>query len=402
MLQQIYMQQMAQLQRDAILNNVSLVQAPDPPSDDPDDHAKWYNRPKEDEPAPEAGSLDIPEGADNCLAGLTFVITGEPKHVSVAEGRDLIRRYGGKCMTAPSKNTSFVVLGTGPGSKKLATIKRFNLKVIDERGLFAPISGLPAYVCPMTEQKKDVDGLKKVTEDVPTTTTSLNQEQDLNSTAPISSQLPPPPVQQFQQQQHIIIQPISKLHLDQQRRAFLAGFKVFPAPNTDFDTPAYEDYRKSIMSTLTTQVTMQASAASIFGQIHEKISQLESTGQTMHPSLESEKVAARTDLQVAKTRIDAIRKENQKNRLAWIARSAPTEVCKEPLASATASPSERVKHKLKLPPGMTSRKCSNYSHQKRLYWDGDEDRAGSSSHSRGSGEWETDSMDKTDDDDDYD
>jgi hypothetical protein len=393
------MQQMAQLQRDAILNNVSLVQAPDPPSDDPDDHGKWYNRPKDDEPAPEAGSLDIPEGADNCLAGLTFVITGELKHVSMAEGRDLIRRYGGKCMTALSKNTSFVVLGTEPGSKKLATIKRFNLKVIDERGLFALILGLPAYVCPMTEQKKDVDGLKKVTEDVPTTTTSLNQEQDRSSTAPTSSQLPPPPVQQCQQQQHIIIQPTSKLHLDQQGRAFLAGF---PAPNIDFDTPAYEAHRKSVMSTMITQVTMQASAASIFGQIHEKISQLESTGQTMHPSLESERVAARTDLQVAKTRIDAIRKENQKNRLAWIARSAPTEARKDPLASATASSSERVERKLKLPSGMTSRKCSNYSRQKRLYWDGDKDRAGSSSHSRGTGEWETDSMDKTDDDDDYD
>jgi hypothetical protein len=306
-------------------------------------------------------------------------------------------------MTAPIKNTSFVVLGTEPGPKKLATIKQFNLKVIDERSLFALISELPAYVRPVDEQKKDVDGHKKVAEDVPTTTISLDQEQNWTSNVRISSQPPPQLVQQSQQQQHVIVQPTGEFHLDQQARAFLDGFKVFPTPHIDFDTPAYEDYRDPIMSTLTTQVIRQASAGSIFGQMHEGISKLESTGQTVHPSFESVRVAARKDLQVAKTKIDAIRKENEKNRLAWVARSAPFEVHKGPVASATASSLERVKLKLKLPPSMTSRKCSNYSRQKRMYWDSDEDRAGSSSYSRGTGGWETDSTEQKDDDeDDYD
>jgi hypothetical protein len=48
MLQQICMQQMAQLQRNTILDGVSLVQAPDPPKKSADDNGKWYNRPKDD------------------------------------------------------------------------------------------------------------------------------------------------------------------------------------------------------------------------------------------------------------------------------------------------------------------------------------------------------------------
>ncbi|THV96670.1 DNA replication factor C, large subunit [Aureobasidium pullulans] len=128
----------------AILDDIPLIQAPEPPKDDGTPAKKWYNMPKNDGPAPEAGSLDIPEGADNCLAGLSFVFTGQLKYIAREEGQNLVKRYGGKCMTAPSKNTSYVVLGEEAGPKKLATIKLHNLKVIDEKGLFALISKLPA------------------------------------------------------------------------------------------------------------------------------------------------------------------------------------------------------------------------------------------------------------------
>ncbi|CAD0050226.1 unnamed protein product, partial [Aureobasidium pullulans] len=123
----------------AILDDIPLIQAPEPPKEDgiPAKSGITCQRTM-------AGSLDIPEGADNCLAGLSFVFTGQLKYIAREEGQNLVKRYGGKCMTAPSKNTSYVVLGEEAGPKKLATIKLHNLKVIDEKGLFALISKLPA------------------------------------------------------------------------------------------------------------------------------------------------------------------------------------------------------------------------------------------------------------------
>lgn len=37
----------------------------------------------------------MPPGEDNCLAGLTFVFTGELDSFSREEGQDLVKRYGG-------------------------------------------------------------------------------------------------------------------------------------------------------------------------------------------------------------------------------------------------------------------------------------------------------------------
>ncbi|KAG9671953.1 DNA replication factor C, large subunit, partial [Aureobasidium melanogenum] len=157
----------------AILNDIPLIQAPDPPSDDESGKKKWYNRPKDDNPAPGAGSLDIPEGNENCLAGLTFVFTGQLTYLSREEGQNLVKRYGGKCTTAPSKNTSYVVLGAEAGPKKLATIKQHSLKVIDEQGLCALIAKLPpnggnsvAGAKFADQQKKEAEKIKKAAEEI--------------------------------------------------------------------------------------------------------------------------------------------------------------------------------------------------------------------------------------------
>lgn len=55
----------------------------------------------------------------------------------------MIKRYGGKITGAPSSKTSYVVLGTDAGPKKLETIKKNNIKTIDEDGLFELIRKLP-------------------------------------------------------------------------------------------------------------------------------------------------------------------------------------------------------------------------------------------------------------------
>jgi replication factor C subunit 1 len=95
------------------------------------------------------GSKEIPVGQPNCLAGLTFVFTGELDSLSREEASDLAKRYGGyvrcpillltttlkmrrRVTGAPSRVTSYVVLGTGAGPKKLETIQKQNLKTLNE------------------------------------------------------------------------------------------------------------------------------------------------------------------------------------------------------------------------------------------------------------------------------
>ncbi|KAI5200573.1 DNA replication factor C, large subunit [Aureobasidium subglaciale] len=158
----------------AILDDIPLIEAPEPPPKDPDAAPKkWYNRSAADASAPSAGGLDIPEGADNCLAGLSFVFTGQLTYISRDEGQNLVKRYGGKCMSAPSKNTSYVVLGAEAGPKKLEVIKLHKLKVIDEKGLFALISKLPpnggdsaAGAKYEAQQEKEAEKIKKAAEEM--------------------------------------------------------------------------------------------------------------------------------------------------------------------------------------------------------------------------------------------
>ncbi|KZO95306.1 DNA replication factor C, large subunit [Calocera viscosa TUFC12733] len=80
------------------------------------------------------GSKEIPEGQPNCLAGLTFVFTGELSSLAREEAAELVNRYGGRVTGSPSSKTSYVVLGTDAGPSKLATIKKHNLSTLDEDG----------------------------------------------------------------------------------------------------------------------------------------------------------------------------------------------------------------------------------------------------------------------------
>ena len=49
-----------------------------------------------------AGSKEIPTGAENCLEGLIFVITGTGDSLGRDETKSLIERYGGKVTSAVS------------------------------------------------------------------------------------------------------------------------------------------------------------------------------------------------------------------------------------------------------------------------------------------------------------
>ena len=132
----------------AIFDSIPTIKPPSPPPKNADEDSKpKFQYGQHANSAVPAGALDyadIPNGADNCLAGLTFVFTGQLQRLGREQGQNIVKQYGGKVTGAPSKKTSYVVLGEDAGPKKLETIKQHNLKVINEDGLFELIRLLPA------------------------------------------------------------------------------------------------------------------------------------------------------------------------------------------------------------------------------------------------------------------
>ena len=59
---------------------------------------------------------------ENCLNGLTFVITGILESIEREEAADLIQRYGGKVTQSVSKKTSYVIMGQDPGESKVSKV----------------------------------------------------------------------------------------------------------------------------------------------------------------------------------------------------------------------------------------------------------------------------------------
>lgn len=128
-----------------ILDSIPTVRPPSPPPKDGETKKFDFKAQHANSgPAPQAGAIEAPEGQPNCLAGLTFVFTGLLQYLDRETGQQLVKRYGGKVTTAPSSKTSYVVLGSDAGPSKLQKIKQFNLRTINEEGLFALIKKLPA------------------------------------------------------------------------------------------------------------------------------------------------------------------------------------------------------------------------------------------------------------------
>jgi len=62
------------------------------------------------------------QGKDNCLEGLTFVVTGVLESVDRDDTKSLIERYGGKVTSNVSRNTSYIVVGRDAGESKLTKV----------------------------------------------------------------------------------------------------------------------------------------------------------------------------------------------------------------------------------------------------------------------------------------
>ncbi|MGA8267198.1 MAG: helix-hairpin-helix domain-containing protein, partial [Candidatus Acidiferrales bacterium] len=67
----------------------------------------------------------------NKLAGQTFVFTGGLAHRTREEAGELVVAHGGKVISSVSKNTSYVVVGTDPGSK-YDKARELKVPILDE------------------------------------------------------------------------------------------------------------------------------------------------------------------------------------------------------------------------------------------------------------------------------
>ncbi|KAG6298368.1 hypothetical protein E4U09_000854 [Claviceps aff. purpurea] len=130
-----------------ILDSVATVRPPTPPPKDPNVKFDWRKSTAGGGNASvqPMADVELPEGQEECLSGLSFVFTGVLQTIGRDEAQALVKRYGGKVTGQPSSKTSFVVLGDDAGPSKLAKIKSHGIKTIDENGLFDLIRKLPAY-----------------------------------------------------------------------------------------------------------------------------------------------------------------------------------------------------------------------------------------------------------------
>lgn len=89
------------------------------------------------------GSKEIPKGADNCLEGCVFVLTGVLESMERDDAKSLIERYGGKVTGNVSKKTSYVVQGRDSGVSKIEKAEGFGTTILDEDGLLELIRTKP-------------------------------------------------------------------------------------------------------------------------------------------------------------------------------------------------------------------------------------------------------------------
>ncbi|KAK2508626.1 hypothetical protein MC885_000702, partial [Smutsia gigantea] len=131
------------------------------------------------------GSKEIPKGAENCLEGLIFVITGVLESMERDEAKSLIERYGGKVTGNVSKKTNYLVMGRDSGQSKsdkmccwlqpqdfgfpvegTVTAAALGTKIIDEDGLLNLIRTMPGKkskyeIAVEAEMKKEKSKLER-------------------------------------------------------------------------------------------------------------------------------------------------------------------------------------------------------------------------------------------------
>ncbi|XP_057480701.1 replication factor C subunit 1-like [Actinidia eriantha] len=88
---------------------------------------------------PHKGEKEVPEGASNCLAGLTFVISGTLDSLEREEAEDLIKRHGGRVTGSVSKKTNYLLCDEDIEGRKSSKAKELGTAFLSEDGLFEKI-----------------------------------------------------------------------------------------------------------------------------------------------------------------------------------------------------------------------------------------------------------------------
>ncbi|CAM6007169.1 unnamed protein product [Sphagnum balticum] len=87
-------------------------------------------------PPPHKGEKELPEGAEDALAGLTFVISGTLDSLEREEAEHLIKCHGGRVTTSVSKKTDYLLADEDIGGRKSQKAKELGVKFLTEDGLF--------------------------------------------------------------------------------------------------------------------------------------------------------------------------------------------------------------------------------------------------------------------------
>lgn len=103
---------------------------------------------------PHKGEKEIPEGAPDCLAGFTFVISGTLDSLEREEAEDLIKSHGGRVTTSVSKKTNYLLCDEDIGGRKSVKAKELGTTFLTEDGLFNMIRSSNRTKAPAREESK--------------------------------------------------------------------------------------------------------------------------------------------------------------------------------------------------------------------------------------------------------
>ncbi|KAK4712854.1 hypothetical protein R3W88_018761 [Solanum pinnatisectum] len=107
---------------------------------------------------PHKGEKEVPEGAPDCLAGLTFVISGTLDSLEREEAEDLIKRHGGRVTGSVSKKTTYLLCDEDIEGRKSSKAKELGTAFLTEDGLFEFIrSSKKSKSATQPESKKSAD-----------------------------------------------------------------------------------------------------------------------------------------------------------------------------------------------------------------------------------------------------
>ncbi|CAF3436423.1 unnamed protein product [Rotaria sp. Silwood1] len=104
-----------------------------------ENYKSFMNRGGPDAP----GSKTIPDGEENCLKNLTFVISGVLESLERDECKSLIEKYGGRVTLTISGKTNYLIVGRDASEGKTNKAREIKIKIISEDDLLEMIRTHP-------------------------------------------------------------------------------------------------------------------------------------------------------------------------------------------------------------------------------------------------------------------